>query len=339
MVAVTGLGSLPGTDFGAALRLVVDKLPDFAHLPELPDRGPWASFTGRGLGLPSGLPAQLLAGEWLLADAAGVDQRRARSTWRDDLDRLEEELFDYSGRFKVAVAGPWSLAATTGITNAGRVLADAGARRDLAQALAGSTAELLVDIGRRLPGAELVLQIDEPALPAVAAGAVPTAGGFFRHRRIDLPELAEGIQAVTAAAFDTGRVAEVVLHSCAPWSGPGTAWPLRGLRGVGASSPLLGFSFDLDQLATADIDAIAELAEAGGAIYLGVLPTATPVVVRSDDLRRRALRFLDRVGGVPAGQLVLTPACGLAGWPAALVPSALTELAAAGRQLEEELAR
>mgnify|MGYP001186303366 CR=1 FL=1 len=338
MVAVTGLGSLPGTDFGAAVRLVVDKFGDFAHLPELPARGPWAAFTGRGMGLPSGLPAQLVAGEWQLSDAPGVDQRRSRATWRDDLDRIEEELDGYSGRFKVALAGPWSLAATTGITNAGRVLADVGARRDLAQSLAASASELVTDLARRLPHARLVVQLDEPALPAVAAGAVSTPGGFFRHRSVDLPELAQGLQAVIAAVVGAG-VAEVVLHSCARWMGPGPAWPLRSLLGTVPQHATTGFSFDLEQLATADNEAIAELAESGGAIYLGVLPTASPSVVRSDELRRRALRALERLGAVEPEKLVITPACGLAGWPAPLVSSALTELAAAGRQLSEELAR
>jgi len=339
MVAVTALGSLPGTNFGSALRLVADKLPGFVHLPELPARGPWAAFTGRGLGLLSGISAQLVAGEWLLADSSGLDQRRARSTWRDDLDQLEEELADYSGPFKVAVAGPWSLAATTGITNSGRVLADHGARRDLAQSLAAGAAELASDLARRMPGAQLVVQLDEPALPAVSAGAVPTPGGFFRHRHIDLPELGEGLRGVAQALAATGLVSDVVLHSCAPWAGPGTAWPLTALLGVTDSGgPAMGFSFDLDQLSGADFDALAEHADAGGAVYLGVLPTAVPAVLRSDELRRRALRALERMGGVRSEQLVITPACGLAGWPAAMVPTALTELAAAGRQLQEELA-
>jgi methionine synthase II (cobalamin-independent) len=337
MVAVTGIGSLPGTDFGAAIRLIVDRFETFAHLPELPARGPWASFTGRGLGLPSGLPAQLVAGEWRLSDAPGVDQRRARATWRDDLEQLEEQLCDYSGRFKVALAGPWSLAATTGITNAGRVLADSGARRDLAHSLAASASELVDDLARRLPKASLVVQLDEPALPAVAAGAVPTPGGFFRHRSIDLPELAEGLQTVKRALLDRGRVAQIVLHSCAPWSGPGASWPLRALLGSDSDGAGVGFSFDLEQLVPADVDAVADLAQSGATVYLGVLPTATAALVRSDDLRRRALRALDEFGGVDPDRLVITPACGLAGWPVPLVRPALTELAAAGRQLDEEL--
>ena len=80
MVSFTGVGSLPGTDFAAAARMTFDKVPDLAYLPELPARGPWAQLVGRGLGLPAALPAELAAGEWRLADAPGVDQRRSRAT-------------------------------------------------------------------------------------------------------------------------------------------------------------------------------------------------------------------------------------------------------------------
>ena len=43
----TGVGSLPGTDPVEALRLVTGELPDFPHLPELPDRGAGADLIGR----------------------------------------------------------------------------------------------------------------------------------------------------------------------------------------------------------------------------------------------------------------------------------------------------
>ena len=31
---------MPGTDPAEAMRVIVGELPDFPHLPELPDRGP-----------------------------------------------------------------------------------------------------------------------------------------------------------------------------------------------------------------------------------------------------------------------------------------------------------
>jgi len=189
MVDFTGIGSLPGTDYPAAVRMTFDRVTALAYLPELPARGPWAGLVGRGLGLLEGLGAELATGEWVLG-TAGADQRRARQLWRDDLEVLEEHAQGYTGRLKVQVAGPWTLAASTGVAHVGHVLADTGARRDVAGALAEGIGTVLTDLTRRLPGVDLVLQVDEPGLPAVVAGAVPTPGGFFRHRAVDLPEIA-----------------------------------------------------------------------------------------------------------------------------------------------------
>lgn len=340
MVAFTGLGSLPGTDFGAALRMTFDKVPELPYLPELPARGPWAAMIGRGLGLPSGLPASLEAGEWRLTDAPGVDQRRARATWRDDLDRLEEIGDGYTGWFKVAVAGPWTLSAALAVAHTGRVLADLGARRDLAGALADGIGELLVDLGKRLPGARLILQVDEPALPAVAAGAVPTPGGYFRHRAVDLPEVCRSLGLLTAEPTRRGLAVRTVLHSCAPWQRPG-GWPLRSLlHGDSTPAGFDGISLDLDQLKTADWDALAAAADAGAELYLGCLPTsASPRPLGVDATRVRALRALERIGadsGI-SGRLVLTPACGLAGWTSAEVSRGFEVLNVASTQLAEQL--
>ncbi len=338
MVAFSGIGSLPGTDYPAALRMTFDAVPELAYLPELPARGPWAAIVGRGLGLPSGLLADLSAGEWRLADASGMDQRRARATWRDDLDRLEEEAHDYAGRFKVAVAGPWTLAASLGVAHTGRVLADPGARRDLAQALAEGVGELLADVSRRLPEASLVLQVDEPSLPAVAAGAVPTPGGFFRHRAVDVPEIVQALAWTTAEPARRGLDVATVLHSCAPWNG---GWPLRSLlAGPASVAGFDGISLDLDQLSGPDWDALAEAIEAGRTLYLGCLPTTgSPRPLGVDEVRRRALAAIERsgVGDGIADHLVLTPACGLATWQPAEASAAFRILAKASEQVAAEL--
>lgn len=339
MVAVSGLGSLPGTDFGAALRMTFDKVPDLPYLPELPARGPWAAMIGRGLGLPSGLPAEVSAGEWRLADAAGVDQRRARATWRDDLDQLEEAAEGFVGRFKVAVAGPWTIAASVGVAHSGRVLADIGARRDLAQAVAEGVGEVLSDLARRLPGAELVLQVDEPSLPAVASGAVPTPGGYFRHRMVDLPELCRALSWITGEPARRGLEVSTVLHSCARWDG---GWPLGVLLGDAAGGAGFdGVSVDLDQLGTADWDALAGAVDAGATVYLGCLPTTGRVrPLGVDAVRRRVLGALDRIGAPShmSERLVLTPSCGLAGWAPAEVSQGFDVLARVRDQVAAELA-
>ena len=338
MVTFTGLGSLPGTDFAAAARMTFDKVPDLPYLPELPARGPWAAMIGRGLGLPSGLPAELGAGEWRLAGAPGVPPGRARATWREELEPLEEVADGYAGPFKVAVTGPWTLAAALGVAHTGRALADIGARRDLAQAVADGVGEVLSELARRLPGAELLLQVDEPSLPAVAAGAVPTPGGFFRHRAVDLPELCRALAWVTAEPARRGLAVPTVLHSCARWD---RGWPLRSLLGADATAAGFdGVSVDLDQLGTADWDALADAADAGATLYLGCLPTAgdtRPLGV--DAVRRRALAALDRIGA-PGGlsdRLVLTPSCGIAGWATGEVRRGFEVLAPVREQVAAEL--
>ncbi|QLQ15795.1 MAG: hypothetical protein HZY73_09150 [Micropruina sp.] len=71
MVAVTGLGSLPGTDFVAAARRVFEDCPELPYVPELPARGPWATMIGRSAGLLSGLAVSLEAGQWRLSATPG----------------------------------------------------------------------------------------------------------------------------------------------------------------------------------------------------------------------------------------------------------------------------
>ena len=332
MIGFTGLGSLPGTDFPAALRMTFDKVPGLPYLPELPARGPWAGLIGRGLGLPSGLSAELSAGEWRLGDAPGVDQRRARATLRDDLDRLEEVAQGYAGSFRVAVTGPWTLAAATGVAHTGRVLADPGARRDLAQSVAEGVGELLADLHRRLPGLDLVLQVDEPSLPAVAAGAVPTPGGFFRHRAVDLPEISGALAGITAEPARRGLEVATVLHSCAAWA---DGWPLPSLlRGRSDAAGFDAVSVDLDQLRARDEEALAAAVDAGAGLWLGCLPTTgEPRPLGTDAVRRRVLTALDRIGSPVGERLVLTPACGLAGWSASEVTRGLEVLARVAEQV------
>ena len=336
MVTFTGLGSLPGVDFGAALRFVFDAVGDFPFLPELPARGPWAGMVGRGLGLPDGLPAQLDAGEWRLASAPGVDQRRARTTWRDDLDRLEEIADGYDERLKLQVAGPWTLAASTGVATAGRVLADAGARRDLAGALAHGVGELLDALHRRLPAARLVLQVDEPSLPSVLAGAVPTPGGFFRHAAIDLPEVVGHLKALTGEPSRRGLSVATAIHCCAPGL-PIAPMLDHGRDGAGFDA----LSLDLALVASADLDPLAAGVEAGRALWLGALPTADPsaAIPAPETIASRVQRFADDLGVVPPdpGDLVITPACGLAGFTPATSAQVFRTLAEAAKRLDDAL--
>ncbi|WP_193609243.1 methionine synthase [Nocardioides lijunqiniae] len=325
----TGVGSMPGGDqpaYDEAVRVVLGELADLPHLPEVPGRGAPAGMLGRALAVTDGLGIDLQPAGWRLTDASGVDHRRARSLLAQDLDGLEEQGQDYTGSFKVQVAGPWTLSATVEKPRGDKVLSDAGARRELAQALAEGLRGHVRDVRRRLPGVDrLVVQVDEPMLAAVLGGGVPTASGFGRHRTVHPPEASEHLGWVLDAIG--AEQAEPWVHSCAP----GTPWAL--LRGAGAR----GLSADLDTLSARDHEALAEALDAGESVALGVVASADPALAPTEtELTERVLRWLDLVGLDPAtvgDSLVLSPTCGLAGATPAWSAQALRLLSAAARHL------
>jgi methionine synthase II (cobalamin-independent) len=305
VTVATGVGSWPGTtpeEYAEAVRTVLGEAPELPYLPELPGRGPHAGMVGRTLGTVVDLGFDLQPAGWRLTDASGVEHRRARSLLAQDLDRLEEEAQDFHGVLKVQLTGPWTLAATVEKPRGDKVLADHGARRDLAQALAEGVAAHLADVRRRVDAERVVVQVDEPALPAVLAGAVPTASGFGKHRAVHPPEASEALAWVLERAGT-----EPWVHSCAP----GTPWAL--LRGAGAR----GLSGDLSVLGADDLDAFADALEAGERVALGVVPSTEPgSAPAAKGVTESVLRVLDMLGLDPddiSDQLVLTPSCGLAG--------------------------
>lgn len=302
-VVATGIGSLPGTDMAEAVRLVTDELSDFVHLPELPARGPAATMTGRAVALLVGLGADLQPAGWRLTGGPGVDQRRARSLLAQDLDLLEEHTQGYVGPLKVQVTGPWTLAATMERPRGDRVLADHGARRELAESLAEGVLVHVDDVRRRVPRAQVVVQVDEPLLPAVLAAAVPTASGFGRHRSVDAPVAVAGLRTVVDAVVGAG--ARPVAHVCAPL----IPVPLLVRAGFGAIA--------YDAALVTPVDDWALALEAGVDLWPGVVPSTEPAAeVRDTALVEDLLRFLDALGVDAeqlAGRLVVTPACGLAG--------------------------
>jgi methionine synthase II (cobalamin-independent) len=307
MTAASAVGSMPGTAYDESLRIVLGELPDLPHLPELPGRGPHADMTGRALAVAADVGADLQPAGWRLTGsqgAAGIDHRRAISLLAQDLDLVEELTQDYTGRFKIQVAGPWTLAATVEKPRGDRVLSDHGARRELAEALAEGLRTHVADVKRRIPGADLVVQVDEPALPAVLTGQVPTASGFHRHRSVDAPNASPALEWVFSAIVESG--ATPVVHCCA------ADVPLALLLGAGAQ----GVSVDLGVLAVSAYDTLAEMLEQGKAVHLGVVPSSDPALAPTETaVTERVLRFLDMLGLDPgqAPSLVVTPTCGLAG--------------------------
>ena len=327
-IRVTGIGSWPGTDMAEAIKIAFAECPDLPYLPELPARGAYAAMIGRSTALLSGLAVDLQPAGWRLTDGSGRDHRLAIATLRSDLDLVEEHAQGYAGPLKYSVAGPWTLAATMERPRGDRMLADHGARRDLAQSLAEGVAEWMLEMRRRLPEATPLVQLDEPLLHAVLAGSVPTASGFSRHRSVEVPEVSTALSQLVER-LRTSADTDVLVHCCA--ADP----PLDLLRTAGTRGALL----DLDQLGPAEWDAIGPALEAGWEVGLGTLPT-NRLSLTADQLARRVLPALRDLGvdAERSDQLLLTPACGVAASTVQEATGALRALRGAADIVTEQLA-
>ncbi|MGH8824536.1 MAG: methionine synthase [Jiangellaceae bacterium] len=298
----TGVGSLPFHDRDEAAKVVVGELPDFVHLPELPERGAGADMVGRTAAMLVDLHVDLQPSGWRLVDRRGRDERRAVEMLRADVDAMEIAAHGYEGPLKVQVTGPLTLAAALDRSRGDRVLADHGAHRDLAHSLAEGLAAHVAEVARRVPGAKVVAQIDEPGLPAVLAGAIPTSSGFGRLRTVQAAE-AESLLAIVIAAAGEWPV----LHCCA-----GDA-PVALARRAGA----VAVSLDVGRLDDTVVDELAPTVDAGLMLWPGIVPVVVPVSAPADrELAERVERLCRRLDQDPAhlsAGLVVTPACGLAG--------------------------
>jgi methionine synthase II (cobalamin-independent) len=238
------------------------------------------------------------------------DGRRAQDLLARDLDALEEAAQgNVPAYLKVQATGPWTLASVLELQSGERVLNDYAAVADLAASLAEGLREHVADVGRRLPGATVVLQLDEPGLPAVLAGRVPTSSGFGALRVPAEQTVREHLRTVLSVTEHT------VVHCCA--ADP----PIRLLAEARAVS--------IDASQPYDEDALGEAVERGTGLLLGVAPSTgtAPPPVRA--LLETVGRVRDRVG---VTDVALTPACGLAGATPAYAKALLARLAEAARE-------
>jgi hypothetical protein len=299
--AATGVGSMPGTDAREAAKTAVGALEQLPYLPELPARGPGADMIGRSAGLLVELFAQLEPSGWRFADRPGRDTRRAHSWLGEDLDALEEFTQGYQGALKLQAVGPWTLAASVELRHGEKALADPGACRDIAESLTEGLRRHLAEVRKRVPGAQPVLQLDEPSLPAVLAGAVKTASGFQRLRAVDRQVAEEQLRNLVRA-LDV----PVVAHCCAPQV------PLALLRRAGVA----GVSLDFSLLTEREDEDLGEAVEAGTAILAGVVPSTGTGLSDPAGSVQGVRRLWRRLGFTPellGRRVLVTPTCGLAG--------------------------
>ena len=322
--AATGIGSLPGIDAREAAKTATGAFEDFPFLPELPARGPGADMIGRTAGLLVEVYARVEPSGWRIGDRPGRDTKRAWAWLGEDLDAFEEFTQGYEGPLKVQAVGPWSLAASLELRNGEAVLSDLGACRDLAGSLAEGLRNHLADVRRRVPGAQIVLQLDEPSLIGVLRGHVRSASGYRTYRAVDRQLVESTLREVVQVHVDS----PVVVHSCAP------DVPFALLRRAGAA----GVSFDFSLLTERDDDVIGEAVEAGTRLFAGVVPgtdTALSDPAGSVMGVRTLWRRLGLRPGLLAEAVTITPSCGLAGASPEYARQALAHCVRAARSLAD----
>ena len=153
------------------------------------------------------------------------------------------------------------------------------------------------------------------------AGQVPTESGLSAYRAVDGPDAATALRTVVEAVG-----VPVVAHCCAP------EFPLQVLRDAKAAA----VAFDLSLLK--DLDPVGEAVEGGVGLFVGAAPTR-PVdgeALTGKQVAERVQKLWSRLGFPAtrlAEQVVVTPACGLAGASESYARAVLTACREAGQRI------
>ncbi|UMB68087.1 methionine synthase [Mycobacterium paraterrae] len=303
----TGIGSWPGTAARPAAEVIVGELGSaMAHLVELPARGVGADIVGRAGALLVDIALDTVPRGYRLTARPGAVTRRSASLLAEDIDALEEAWevagLRGSGRpVKVQAPGPITLAAELELPNGHRAITDQGAFNDIAASLAEGVAAHRASVSRRLD-TPVVVQFDEPSLPAAVAGHLT---GVTSLSPVAAVEESVAITMLDLCASAVG--VDVVVHSCAssiPWN-------------ILQRSIISAVSVDAGTLAAADLDAVGEFVESGRVVMLGVVPSIAPARrPAAEEVASSAVTITDRIGfnrSVLRDRIGIVPACGLAG--------------------------
>ena len=311
-------GSFPGNDPREPVRIMAGETPECPTVPELPGRGPGADMVGRTCALLASVDADFAVETtptgWRLAGGlsptAPRAMRRATAWLNHDLEAAEEGYIG-APNVKCAIAGPWTVAAAVESVSGHRLVADAGVRRDVGAVYAEMVAGLVSRLHSLAP--HVVLQIDEPALPAVLNAALPTPSGLQTYRAVSAEEVRAALTTVVAAA--QANAGTVVLHCCA------VPAPLPLLMATGADALSVDLTAQTASGAGGHVEAeLGRLLESDTGLVAGVVgwdiaqPTAPTEPISAS--AHRLLDLLHRLG-VPldscAHRLAVSTPCGLAG--------------------------
>lgn len=289
-----------------AAEVIVGELHSLPHLVELPARGVGADLIGRAGALLVDIGIDTVPRGYRIAAGRSSALRRAVSLLDEDIDALEEAwekagLRGTGRTVKVQAPGPITLAANLELAGGHRAITDPGALRDLAGSLTEGLAVHRANLARRLE-ADVVVQLDEPTLPAALAGRLSGVTGLSAVHSVD--------EAVAAALLDecaSGVGVPVAVHVCAA----DVPWKLLARTGIEA------VSVDASTLVAADLNGIGEWIESGRTVLLGVVPAVAPErPLPVESVAMSAAAITDRLGfprPVLRDRVGVTPACGLAG--------------------------
>jgi methionine synthase II (cobalamin-independent) len=303
--AATGIGSWPGSSPREAAEIVIGELHTLPHLVELPARGIGADMIGRAGALLVDIGIDTVPRGYRIATGRSSAVRRAASLLDEDIDALEEAwekagLRGGSRTVKVQAPGPITLAAQLELAGGHRAITDAGALRDLAGSLAEGMAVHRAQLERRLE-TPVVVQFDEPSLPAALAGRLTGVTSLMPVHPVD-ESVAMGLLDDCIAVVG----GDVVVHSCA------SNLPWKALQ----RSTIHALSVDLGTLTAADLDGVGDFVDSGRTVMLGVVATTAPTTRPSaEEFVKAAVAVTDRLGfarSVLRERIGITPACGLA---------------------------
>ncbi|WP_284979759.1 hypothetical protein [Arthrobacter sp. fls2-241-R2A-200] len=322
--SATALGSWPGIDPVEAAEVIRGELgdPHAPFLAELPGRGVGSDPIGRTGSMLVDMAIDVQPHGWRLVDNPGRDAQRARSALATDLNILADTAGAEDSRaseLKIQLVGPLTIAANLYLHNGERALLDYGARRDIAESLAVGVADHIRRVSGAVPGAEVVVQIDEPDVAAVMAGTIPTASGYRTLRSVPGDEVS-GAWRLVIDALKAAGVVEVVI------SVPEIEAPIERIIGAGAD----GVAVPLRALTSRQWEQLAAAVESGKRLWAGALPTSdaqaelprTAEIVASIERPWRQL-------GLPLSGLAalrVTPSSGLAHLTPARAKAVLAKL-------------
>ncbi|KHL00660.1 uroporphyrinogen decarboxylase/cobalamine-independent methonine synthase family protein [Sinomonas humi] len=289
-VTATGLGEWPGTDPVEAEKAIRGELggPHLPFLAELPERGVGSDAVGRTASLLVDLYADVQPHGWRLVERPGRDSARAASALATDLNVLADVVGTEESRaegLQVRILGPLSLMAGLYLHNGERVLADQGARRDVADSLVAGVAPFLARVRAAVPGARLTVQLAEPDAAQVIAGLLPTASGYRTLRAVPPAEARAAWSGLVDALHDGG--AEHVIVQTPAWEAP-----IERILEAGAD----GVALPAESLSVGQWESVAGAVEGGARVWLGILPLDPPQAATTHDIAERLLRPWRQLG-------------------------------------------